>query len=300
MAALEAPIQVICQGAWSSRGRRKAQEDAFVLHEIHDTNQSRFLLAGVMDGHLGTAASTFVQEKLPESFSTELIRSSGSRPIAEEALERSWNDICDTYRAQCDSDACAAEYDPREGILLANTGAADVAAGTTCCVLALNMQTSDLAVLNCGDSRAVVVDAGGKVGFQSCDHTPEAELQRFEEAISQGFDYCQPECRLSRWILPVGGWNSRVSRSLEGAFATQKGIVSTPDLTTLQVKPGMTAVVATDGLWEVIDTNEVAHILHRVRYAQDMSAADAAKTLCSMALDRGSSDNVSVTILYLD
>ena len=78
--SLEAPIQVDDQGAWSSKGRRKAQEDAFVLHEVHDTKQRTVLLAGVMDGHLGTAASHFVRDNLPEPFTLKSCERAWRRP----------------------------------------------------------------------------------------------------------------------------------------------------------------------------------------------------------------------------
>ena len=39
------------QGAWSVLGKRKAQEDHVVLHEIHDGENHNIVLAGVFDGH---------------------------------------------------------------------------------------------------------------------------------------------------------------------------------------------------------------------------------------------------------
>lgn len=301
LSTLNAPIQVADRGAWSTRGRRKSQEDAFILHEVHDTRQRSILLAGVMDGHLGTAASSFVAEKLPEAFSTELLRHDDSS--ADKLLERSWNDVCDAYRALCDNEEqCAAEYDAREGILMANTGSADAVAGTTAALMALDMQTSHLAILNCGDSRAIIIDGDGQVQFQTVDHSPgsEAELSRLEEGREQGLAYSQPECRVSKWVLPVGEYVYALSRSLEGPFAASKGIVSTPDMSLVQAEPGMTSMAASDGLWEVISSNEASHILTKLRYEQQMSAGDASKTLCSLAVERGSSDNVSVVVVYLD
>ena len=73
-----------------------------------------------------------------------------------------------------------------------------------------------------------------------------------------------------------------------------------PDVSTFQFSgPAMIAVVATDGFWEVIDSKEAARILHRIRHKQGTGASDAAKTLCSLAVERGSSDNVSAVVLYL-
>jgi len=302
--SMEGFIQVIDQGAWSSTGRRKAQEDTFVVTEIHDTRDRSMLFAGVMDGHLGMAASKLVQEVLPSKFSRELLqRAAGDGDSsAASLLQRAWDETCDDYRLACgtDGDNCIAEYDALNGILLANTASDEYAAGTTTCVVALEKKTSHLAILNCGDSRCLVIDNEGKLVFKTTDHKPEREIERFTLGREQGLDYGIPECRMARWYVPVGEYEYAVSRSLEGSFATSKGIVSTADITTLQVTAGTIVTIASDGLWEVMDSKEVAKISFKLRWRQGLSAGDAAKTLCSMALEKGSSDNVSVVILYLD
>jgi protein phosphatase PTC1 len=274
-----------------------------VVVEVHDTKDRSILLAGIMDGHLGKAASSEVRENLPQYFSEELLRGvgNGDKIPVESLLQGAWKQTCDAYGLACASeDDCVADYDPREGILMANTGSADTAAGTTTCVVALDKKSSYLAVLNCGDSRGLVIDKEGELVFKTYDHKPDREIERFTQGIDQGLDYGVPGCRMSRWSVPVGDFNYAVSRSLEGPFATSKGIVSTPDITTLQATAGTTVAVASDGLWDVLDSAEVTNIAHRLRFEQGMSAGDAAKTLCSMALERGSTDNVSVVMLYLD
>jgi serine/threonine protein phosphatase PrpC len=293
------PVQISDQGAWSSTGKRKAQEDAFILHEFHDAKERSVLLAGVFDGHLGTPASHFVRDELPERFSELLLQRQGMNTV--EILEQAWEQTCDAYRASCQSEAeeCDADYDIREGILMANTGGDGVVAGTTACVLALDKQTSRFAVLNCGDSRGVVASSEGRLYFQTLDHTPESEIDRLTRGREKGLDYSVPECSFARWKVAVGDYDYAVARSLEGRFATSKGIVSTPDVHIVQVEPGMTALVATDGFWEVIDSEEASRIVAKLR-GQNMSAGDAAKKLCKLALEKGSSDNVSVVALFLD
>lgn len=80
------------------------------------------LLAGVFDGHAGTAASETASSILPPLF-TQALQSVSIR----EALERSWGITCDTYRNGCDENGeCVADYDPIQGILYAETGSTDV------------------------------------------------------------------------------------------------------------------------------------------------------------------------------
>ena len=123
-------------------------------------------------------------------------------------------------------------------------------------------------------------------------------MGRLKAGKEQGLDYSIPQCSVSRWWLSVGDYQYAVGRSLEGPFATSKGIVSTPDMTDLQAEPGFALICATDGIWETMDSKEVAHVVATVR-DRGTSAGDAAKTICSMAVEKGSSDNVSAVIVYL-
>jgi serine/threonine protein phosphatase PrpC len=296
------PVQSIDAGAWSVTGRRAAQEDAFVLSEVYDEAGKRSVrLAGIMDGHLGAAASNFVRDAIAETLSEEMMKASADAPM-DELLQQSWNRICINYRQSCEDDAsCSAEFDPLEGVLQAFTGGENAVAGTTAVIMALDMQSSIVSVLNCGDSRGIIVDKTGKVRFVTNDHSPgtETEMERFEKGISEGLLYELPECILSKWIVPVGDYNYAVSRSLEGSFATSRGVISTPDISRVPIDAGMTLILASDGLWEVIDSQQVSSILYKLRYDQKETASDAAKILTSLALEKGSADNVSVVVMYV-
>jgi serine/threonine protein phosphatase PrpC len=266
------------------------------LHEIHDTKDRSVLIAGIMDGHGGTAASTMVSEQLPNLLSNQLLVNRLSVP---DAFKESWETVCNAYRQQCtNEDECIAEYDPVEGILMANTGSEDLVAGTTASVMVLDEKTGKLTLLNCGDSRSLVVTSQGKVKFATDDHTPQTEQQRLKVGLEAGLDYSLPQCSISKWWLSVGEYQYAVGRSLEGPFATSKGIVSDPDVTTIQVEAGDMLVSASDGLWDVMDSSEVAIDLRKMR-KQGMPARDAASSLCSMAIRKGTPDNVSVAVVFL-
>ena len=267
-----------------------------VLHEIHDVKDNSVLIAGVMDGHGGSAASTLVANDIPDLLSKELVV---NRQSVSGALEESWDIVCQKYQQQCTNpDACLADYDPKEGVLMANTGGEDLIPGTTISIMALDETTGKLTVLNCGDSRSMVTTPEGKVRFASSDHTPESEEERLREGAEAGLDYSIPKCRVNKWSLSVGAYAYSVARSLEGPFATSKGIVSDPDVTEISVDAGEILLSASDGLWEVMDSNEVAVDLDKMR-KQGMPAKDAAKALCSMALRKGTSDNVSAVVVFL-
>jgi hypothetical protein len=66
------PVRIVDEGAWSSLGRRRANEDFFVLHDIHlDKN---VLLAGVFDGHGGKAAAQSASQLMPSLFTEQMTR----------------------------------------------------------------------------------------------------------------------------------------------------------------------------------------------------------------------------------
>ena len=88
------------------------------------------MILGVMDGHGGTAAATKVSQELPFLVSNQIVV---SRRSLDDALLNAWENICLDYQRQClDGEQCAADYDPREGVLLADTGSEGLNAGTTC------------------------------------------------------------------------------------------------------------------------------------------------------------------------
>jgi len=157
------------------------------------------LIAGVMDGHGGTAASTMVSEQLPTLLSNQLVE---NRISVSDAFKDSWETVCLAYRQQCThADECIAEYHPKEGILMANTGSVDLVAGTTTSVMVLDEKTGKLTLLNCGDSRSLGVTSQGKVKFATEDHTPQTEQQRLNEGFEAGLDYSLPQCSISKWCL---------------------------------------------------------------------------------------------------
>jgi serine/threonine protein phosphatase PrpC/serine/threonine protein kinase len=315
--------KVIGQGAWSARGRRKTQEDRFVLQEIHD-GENAALLTGVFDGHGGDSASTTLAQLLPSLFSVELAgilskdRADGKASSSDlcEAMESAYEITCRTYRDGCDAEGlCTADYDPREGIVVAGTAATDLIAGSTVAtaVLSVTEEGADvLNVLNCGDSRTLVVGRprGGSpkdsvVHFSTRDHSPSCEIEM--ERLARGKDrgYSQPQCSMSRWRMKVGDYQYALARSLEGSFATSKGIVSDPDISTVDLSEMLAErelgciILATDGLFEVIDNEEAGR--YAIKWREGGQAADeVAKQLCLRAVDKGSPDNVSCVVLYLD
>ncbi|KAL7539257.1 hypothetical protein ACHAXR_010751 [Thalassiosira sp. AJA248-18] len=310
--------KVESQGAFQMRGRRKTQEDRFILHEVQDGNNAA-LLTGVFDGHGGDAASTSLAQLMPSLFSVELAEKSGATGARatdlRDALESAYELACSTYRNGCDEEGlCIADYDPIEGIIVAGTGASDVVAGSTvtmsCCSVAED-GADILTVLNCGDSRTMAFgrprggsDKDSVVHFSTRDHSPSCELEIERLAAGKDLGYSQPECSMSRWRMKVGDYQYALARSLEGSFATSKGIVSDPDISMVNLSEMLaerelcSVALASDGLFEVIDNEQAGRYVIEWREA-GLSADEVAQKMCRKAVELGSPDNVSVVVLYL-
>lgn len=231
-----------------------------------------------------------------------------------------WNLTCQTYRDGCNTlGSCTAEYDSREGIIFAENGSKDLISGTTASIVAVDYTSDEISVLNCGDSRTMILtditakqkhdndfDTPSYVHFVTRDHTPsdEYEIKRLREGKESGLDYSEPECSLSRYWINVGDFKYSVSRSLEGTMISRRGIVSDADVVKLklsQIIPDGVAngaiAIGTDGLFDVMSDHEVAgQIVNMIK--NQVPASVTAKELYHMALKKGSSDNISIIVIY--
>ena len=229
------------------------------------------------------------------------------------ALDTAWDNVCDSYREGCSllGAGCVADYDAREGILYASTGSKDLTPGSTATASAFRFNSegavSDLVVLNCGDSRTLVVGEptteSSFVHFVTRDHVPSCPIE--DRRLRSNDTFSNPKCSMNKYWLSIGDYRYALSRSLEGQFATSKGIVSESDLYTIDLEDLADSrtqgiiIQASDGLFEVLDNEEVARNAVAIR-KQGLNSQECAKLLCQMAAKKKTSDNVSVVVIYME
>lgn len=151
------------------------------------------------------------------------------------------------------------------------------------------------------------------VHFCTRDHSPKdpLETKRLTEGkLKQGFEkYSLPECSFNKYWLQIGDYQYAVARSLEGTFAHERGIVYEPDMYSLTLSSSSSlflelekpiVLLASDGLFESMENEEVGLLAIQMREEYKMSASEIAKNLCQKAYEKGSSDNVSVVIIFLE
>jgi len=232
----------------------------------------------VFDGHGGREETKYCETKMHEVVLAELSSSLSQGKDARDALIAAFKKI--------DSQ-------------LAMMGAWN--SGCTATVALVQRQggaKSRLYVANVGDSRAVLVGGSGarrvSTDHRACDA---AEARRVAEdggIVRHG---------------RVGGQLS-VSRSLGDHHLKNSGVSCIPDVFTLDLPPGDHAlVVASDGLWDVLDDDQANDVVQGSVAAAGGQAArqnvadwlreNTARTLVKYAKDHGSRDNILALAIFL-
>ena len=156
--------------------------------------------------------------------------------------------------------------------------------GTT--LIVAMTQGKTITVANVGDSRAVLVKCDGSVDPLSYDHKPngDSEKARIES--------------LGGKVVFWGVWRVEgvlaVSRAI-GDRMLKKYVSAQPDFLSVEVTHDDTyMVIASDGLWDVIENDEVGRLCSKIK-----NASKAAIYLANEAYKRGSADNICVLVVDL-
>ncbi|KAF0725811.1 hypothetical protein Ae201684P_018562 [Aphanomyces euteiches] len=217
---------------------------------------------GVYDGHAGARCSTLVAQVLP---------------MCVAAADAFTSDIDATLRSAC---------------LLMDKLFLDVAAARGlrdgCTAITVVVRNRVVTVANIGDCRAVLFSSSWRATALSKDQKPNCaeEKARIEAAGGIVLNI--------RGIPRVNGMLA-VARAF-GDLPLKRYIVAEPDVTTYELdESDQFIVMATDGLWDVL-TNEAVGSFLRANTGS-MSLHDVASKLVHLAVEMGSTDNVTVVIV---
>ena len=235
-------------------------EDA---HAIWDEEQIGFFSAEVYDGHGGSLAAVIAAEVLTPYF-----------------LSRSRNG----QRGKADGEILSAEA-LREAYLDTDRYIIDQRTGSGAAAAVLYLHKGRFLAANAGDVRIVIGQGKGALTLTR-DHKPDLpeEKARIEALGGRviSFDVARVEGTLamSRALgdAPLKPFVTAEPRIAEGVLGKENDV----------------AVVACDGIWDVL-TSEEAVALAR----SGAGPEDAARLLQTRALERGSLDNITVIVLDL-
>jgi protein phosphatase 1L len=225
---------------------------------------------GVFDGHGGDKASQFCADWL-----SSYIRNEGAYPYdLGYAMKNAFTTIDEDF---------------------VGTGHPD---GSTACAVAM-VGGRRIVCANAGDSRAIVVRRDGSIVRLSRDHKPGMpdETRRIAE--------------LGGRVIYWGRWRVEgllaVSRSV-GDASLKPYITAEPEICEYDVgKDDWFLVISSDGVWDVMDNEEAAHVVIASSCAMEDGKLKidtdrfkwAARNLCEHAKSCGSSDNFSALVVDL-
>jgi protein phosphatase 1L len=246
-------------GVAETIGRRRQMEDT---HAIWDEETTGFLAVEVYDGHAGSLAAQIAAETLTRQF----LNASHGEGMGSDGPSFTPEALREAYLA----------VDKR----IVEQGTESGAAAAT-----LYLRGQRFLAANAGDSR-IVIGEGTQVVDLTLDHKPDLpeELARIEglggRVISLDMPRVQGMLAMSRALGDVSlkPFVTPEPRIAEGILGRSDDL----------------AVIASDGLWDALTSEEAIKI---ARTGAD--PATAADLLRETALERGSTDNITVIVLDL-
>jgi len=250
----------ITYGISEEAGYRSRMEDT---HAIYQDGDRQFFAAEIYDGHGGNEAA-----KIASSMLTPYFMDAWAKELEKPLKDR--RSECQLLReAYLSVDAHLVERDNRSGTTAAN----------------LYLIGDRFLAANAGDTRVMM---GTKKGFSflTKDHKPDLpeEKARIERLGGRVLSYGAPRVEgvlaMSRALGDTGlkPYVSSEPRIVEGYLGKENDY----------------AILACDGVWDVLAADALMQI---VRTAIDPGRAS--KEISTKALDRGSTDNITVIVLDL-
>lgn len=277
----------------SLRGERHYMEDEYFVGD-----EGRF--AAVFDGHGGAAVSRYLRQNLYANVQAALPSAGGT--IMEGRQDATPDDIVIA------SAVCAA-FDKIDSEVQ------DIShwsfQGSTALAVVIHQHIDGTRTIICGnvgDSRAILSRSKQAVDLTR-DHKPNDEIERNRIVKLGGtVDWCgqvdgqgQPVERTG--VYRING-NLALSRSI-GDRSERPWVSSEVEIKLHKVEEADDSFVllATDGLFDVMTSQEVVSFVHQVLDCtptlQNETRTSMAKAVVEEALRRGSTDNVTVVIIWL-
>lgn len=247
-------------GCSTEKGHRPYQEDRSCIFKTSDS-----LVILVCDGHGGDYVSSSICQKLPPILHRRLLRCPQVRDLPD-LMHRS---VADAQKL----------VDVKQMMHC----------GTTCVLVIVGRQ--HISTLNIGDSRAVLGLHRRYPVALTWDHKPTEPSERARiEKLGGVID--EREGRIGRLAL-----SRAIGDLLEAPYVT-----CLPSVTQRKRDPGThILIVASDGFWDVFSNADAIHTAERLFRAQGYrpDPKSVSQSLCSLAIERGSLDNVTVAVVVI-
>ena len=308
----------IMTGAGRTRGKRPYMEDtdfSFGTTRMSDVYQAVQVL-GVLDGHGGQECAMFAAEELPGVISSIARREGGTRSLSRGTSLR---------KAAVTNGAALPEilfksFLQVDADFLRTTSHTS---GSTACIMLFDTESGRAFVGNTGDTRAVV-SRGGRGMDITLDMKATDPEQIARVAIAGGHVTKGRVMGSLAVARALGDAQLKKGRNLKhGTWESgQEALICDPEITSFRPRRTGDArqddefmVIATDGLWDVMDSQQAVDAVKKglkalpggdgcgygegddlqVREADLVRIADG---MASQAVNLGSMDNITVMIVY--
>jgi serine/threonine protein phosphatase PrpC len=261
----------------SKKGLRNQNEDKHVIFlNINNENPEKqpINLYAVFDGHGGKYISKFVSEYLPEKFLTQELE----YPLNGKTINRIYKNI-------------------NQELINNHKKSATHCGSTGLVVLEYKYNNSKYVdIINTGDSRCVIC-TDNIANVKTKDHKPNfpEERERIKslggKVYYDGYDWRVKDLSVSRAFGDLDA----------APFVTNK-----PDIYRHKIrKNDKFMILACDGLWDVIDNQEAINIVlneyYDIKTGKKLNVKkNVAKQLAETAIQKGSTDNVTVLVVFFD
>ncbi len=269
---------------YSVQGERDYQEDTYVV-----SCQPSLRVFGVFDGHSGGGVSLLLKRHLVRYIRAALAKL--QKPIRVSQVKAA---LKQAFRA----------FDLHlfHGRMPGMRGKRATAGSTAIVLVQLNHYVF---LVNTGDSRAILVDAKGKILQATQDHKPNVarEAKRIRAAGGRVLTLPGEPPRVDGNLAlsrAFGDFSYKVSGTGTYLGSRAKVIVD-PDVTHYILPARQVyAVLASDGLWDVVRSIEVARSIRYAAQGKGVSMAQVPRALVHLAVkQRRSGDNTTVVIAPL-
>lgn len=250
----------------TTKGRRDTNEDKHTIRLNINNSSSKYNninLFGIYDGHGGCDVSEYLSNNIEKFYCLPELQT----PFSDDYHEKVFSILQEQI--------LSLKY--KKGFKC----------GSTCLLNIMYKYGSNIYfnVVNLGDSRLVVIYRSGISKQITTDHKPEDVIEKTRIQKMGGTIYTDTEgtCRVG---------NLSLARAF-GDGDNAPYISHMPDIHEIKLSPAIQFVVmACDGLWDVINNNELYPLLIKQKQKKNLGAL-----LAEEALRRGSTDNISVIVL---
>jgi serine/threonine protein phosphatase PrpC len=255
----------------AAQGPRESMEDTYTIEEIELRPQGVNMpqtnpLFAIMDGHGGEGCTKYVQQNLGQFLKEEIQK---AEDLSDKAI---YNAFCRTFAKLSD------EWRAKQ-----NTCVPDLSGSTV--LIALILDYKELWIANVGDSRAVLGQSTR--AFQLSEDAKPVKEKYQNDVLSRGG---------SILFNRVDG-NLDMTRSIGDLY--HPSVWPHPDirkfdLTKLKPDTQNLLMLASDGLWSVIGSEQAIQLI------QGKNIQEAAEELKTTAYAFGSGDNITIIVVNLN